>query len=64
MEQTHELLNAILIVHIKSDTGGALPPSVLNQIGKSTEYVACLGKKTLFGIDYCYQDSPQNPHIC
>ncbi|KAJ7915419.1 hypothetical protein B0H13DRAFT_1872083 [Mycena leptocephala] len=26
MEQTYELLNAILIVHIKSDTGGELPP--------------------------------------
>ncbi|KAJ7928322.1 hypothetical protein B0H13DRAFT_1860519 [Mycena leptocephala] len=37
MEQTYELLNAILIVHIKSDTGGALPPSVLNHIGKFTE---------------------------
>ncbi|KAJ7799786.1 hypothetical protein B0H13DRAFT_1932952 [Mycena leptocephala] len=52
MEQTYELLNAILIVHIKSDTGGALPPSVLNHIGKFTEYVARFRKKTLFGIDY------------
>ncbi|KAJ7924135.1 hypothetical protein B0H13DRAFT_2266828 [Mycena leptocephala] len=26
MDQTYELLNAILIVHIKSDTGGELPP--------------------------------------
>ncbi|KAJ7802725.1 P-loop containing nucleoside triphosphate hydrolase protein [Mycena leptocephala] len=37
MEQTYELLNAILIVHIKSDTGGELPPSVLTHIGKFTE---------------------------
>ncbi|KAJ7912915.1 hypothetical protein B0H13DRAFT_1874358 [Mycena leptocephala] len=37
MEQIHELLNAILIVHIKSDAGGELPPSVLAQIGKFTE---------------------------
>ncbi|KAJ7925559.1 P-loop containing nucleoside triphosphate hydrolase protein [Mycena leptocephala] len=37
MEQTYELLNAILIVHIKSDTGGELPPSVLAHIGKFTE---------------------------
>jgi hypothetical protein len=47
MEQTYELLDAILIVHIKSDTGGELPPSVLTQIGKFTEYVACLGGKKL-----------------
>jgi ribonuclease BN (tRNA processing enzyme) len=47
MEQTHELLNAILIVHIKSDTGGQLPPSVLTHIGKFTEYIACLGKQKL-----------------
>jgi hypothetical protein len=46
MEQTYELLNAILIVYIKSDTGGELPPSVLTHIGKFTEYAACLwGKK-------------------
>ncbi|KAJ7920300.1 hypothetical protein B0H13DRAFT_2268267 [Mycena leptocephala] len=37
MEQTYELLNAILIVHIKSDMGGELPPSVLTHIGKFTE---------------------------
>jgi hypothetical protein len=47
MEQTYELLNAILIVHIKSDTGGELPPSVLTHIGNFTEYVACLGKQKL-----------------
>jgi hypothetical protein len=45
MEQTYELLNALLIVHIKSDTGGELPPSVLTHIGKFTEYVAHLGGK-------------------
>jgi hypothetical protein len=37
MEQTHELLNAIIILHIKSETGGVLLPSVLNHIGKFTE---------------------------
>ncbi|KAF7334985.1 ATPase-AAA-core domain-containing protein [Mycena venus] len=37
MEQTHELLDAIIIVHVKSDTGGILPPSTLNHIGKFTE---------------------------
>ncbi|KAJ7937436.1 hypothetical protein B0H13DRAFT_2261428 [Mycena leptocephala] len=37
LEQTHELLNAILMVHVKSDTGGELPPSVLKEIGIFTE---------------------------
>jgi hypothetical protein len=45
MEQTYELLNAILIVHIKSDTGGDLLPSVLTHIGQFTEYVAYLGER-------------------
>ncbi|KAJ7910206.1 hypothetical protein B0H13DRAFT_1877002 [Mycena leptocephala] len=37
MEQAHELLNAVIIVQVKSDTGAELPPSVLNQIGILTE---------------------------
>ncbi|KAJ7877150.1 hypothetical protein B0H13DRAFT_1893366 [Mycena leptocephala] len=37
LEQTYQLLNAIMMVHIESDTGGELPPSVLNHIGKFTE---------------------------
>jgi hypothetical protein len=37
LEQTYELLNAILMVHIKSETGPELPPSVLSHIGKFTE---------------------------
>ncbi|KAJ7308748.1 hypothetical protein DFH08DRAFT_823777 [Mycena albidolilacea] len=37
MEQTHELLNTVIILHVKSETGRVLPPSVLNQIGKFTE---------------------------
>jgi hypothetical protein len=41
MEQAHELLNAVIIVHIKSDTGAELLPTVLNQIGKFTEYFVC-----------------------
>jgi hypothetical protein len=41
MEQAHELLNAVIIVQVKSDTGAELPPSVLNQIGIFTEYLAC-----------------------
>jgi hypothetical protein len=42
LEQTYKLLNAVLMVHVKSDTGGQLPPSVLNHMGKFTEYVRCL----------------------
>jgi hypothetical protein len=37
MEQTYELLNAIIALHIKSDTAGVLPPSVLYHIGKFKE---------------------------
>jgi hypothetical protein len=37
MEQIHELLNAIIVVHINSDTGGELPPVMLRHIGKFTE---------------------------
>ncbi|KAJ7863423.1 hypothetical protein B0H13DRAFT_2565205 [Mycena leptocephala] len=37
MEKMHNLLNAIIIVYIKSDTGGALPPVVLKHIGRFTE---------------------------
>ncbi|KAJ7907775.1 hypothetical protein B0H13DRAFT_2499871 [Mycena leptocephala] len=37
LEQTYELLNAILMVHINSDTGAELSPSVLTHIGKFTE---------------------------
>jgi hypothetical protein len=38
MEKTHTLLNAIIIVYIKSDTGTNLPPIVLKHIGSFTEY--------------------------
>ncbi|KAJ7914454.1 hypothetical protein B0H13DRAFT_1872983 [Mycena leptocephala] len=37
LEQTYKLLNAVLMVHVKSDTGGELPPSVLSHIGKFME---------------------------
>jgi hypothetical protein len=42
MEKTHNLLNAIIIVHITSDTGGELAPIVLKHIGKFTEYLTWL----------------------
>ncbi|KAJ7735051.1 P-loop containing nucleoside triphosphate hydrolase protein [Mycena metata] len=37
MEQTDQLLNAIITMYIKSDTGAELSPSILNQIVKFTE---------------------------
>ncbi|KAJ7930831.1 P-loop containing nucleoside triphosphate hydrolase protein [Mycena leptocephala] len=37
LEQTYELLKGILMVHINSDTGAELPPSVLTHIGRFTE---------------------------
>ncbi|KAJ7023174.1 hypothetical protein C8F04DRAFT_1193735 [Mycena alexandri] len=47
IEHTHELLNAIIMVYIKSDTGAELPPSTLNQIVKFTEYLYTLSPFTL-----------------
>ncbi|KAJ7839758.1 hypothetical protein B0H13DRAFT_1911078 [Mycena leptocephala] len=37
LEEAYELINAVLMVHLKSDTGGALPPSMLSHIGKFTD---------------------------
>ncbi|KAJ7466976.1 hypothetical protein FB451DRAFT_1178233 [Mycena latifolia] len=36
MENIHELLYAIIKLHIKSETGGSLPPTTLDHIGKFT----------------------------
>ncbi|KAJ7457742.1 hypothetical protein FB451DRAFT_1183060 [Mycena latifolia] len=44
LEQIHKLLYAIIHVHIKSDTGGELPPPVLNHLGKFTEQSKTLHK--------------------
>jgi hypothetical protein len=38
MEQTNELLTAIITIHLKLDTGGELATNVLHYIGKFTEY--------------------------
>jgi hypothetical protein len=38
MEQTHQLLNAIILAHTKLDTGADLPPSMLNHIEEFTQY--------------------------
>ncbi|KAJ7457707.1 hypothetical protein FB451DRAFT_588367, partial [Mycena latifolia] len=37
LEKIHDLLYAIICVHIKSDTSGELPPNILNNLGKFTE---------------------------
>ncbi|KAJ7469030.1 hypothetical protein FB451DRAFT_368730 [Mycena latifolia] len=37
LEKIHELLYAIIHVHIKSDTEGDLPPKMLNHLGNFTE---------------------------
>jgi hypothetical protein len=39
MEKTYDLLNAIIVVYIKSDTGADLPPIVLKHIGEFIEYL-------------------------
>ncbi|KAJ7867187.1 hypothetical protein B0H14DRAFT_3132919 [Mycena olivaceomarginata] len=41
LEQIHKLLNAIMIIHIKSDAGGEMPIEVLDHVGKFTEYWPC-----------------------
>ncbi|KAJ7803770.1 hypothetical protein B0H14DRAFT_3154322 [Mycena olivaceomarginata] len=37
LEKIHKLLNAIMILHIKSDAGGEMPIEVLHHVGKFTE---------------------------
>ncbi|KAJ7800129.1 hypothetical protein B0H13DRAFT_1932770 [Mycena leptocephala] len=37
LEDAYKLLNAVLMVHLRLDTGEALPPSMLSHIGKFTE---------------------------
>ncbi|KAJ7150133.1 hypothetical protein C8R43DRAFT_951677 [Mycena crocata] len=37
MEQSSDLLYAIILIHLKSPTGPDLPPSILNHIGKFME---------------------------
>ncbi|KAJ7732132.1 hypothetical protein B0H16DRAFT_1696463 [Mycena metata] len=37
MEHIHQLLNAIIGVYFKSDTGAELPPNILNQIAEFTK---------------------------
>lgn len=37
MEQTHNILNAVIGAYVKSDTGIELPPSILNEIANFTQ---------------------------
>ncbi|KAJ6572325.1 hypothetical protein B0H19DRAFT_1065281 [Mycena capillaripes] len=37
LEKTHQLLEAIILVHINSSTGGEFPPGVLAEIGRFTQ---------------------------
>ncbi|KAJ7306151.1 hypothetical protein DFH08DRAFT_1054626, partial [Mycena albidolilacea] len=37
MEQTYKVLHAIIMAHVKSDSGGELPPLMLKYIGRFTE---------------------------
>jgi hypothetical protein len=39
MENIHQVLYAIVDLHIKSETAGSLHPSILDHIGQFTEYV-------------------------
>jgi hypothetical protein len=63
MEQAHEFLDAIIILHIKSDTGGVLPPTKLNHIGNFTEYFFLNNNQVTILITVL-QDPPQNPYFC
>ncbi|KAJ6572283.1 hypothetical protein B0H19DRAFT_1065247 [Mycena capillaripes] len=37
LERAQHLLEAIILVHLGSDTGRELPPSILNQVGRFTQ---------------------------
>jgi hypothetical protein len=62
MERTYELLNAIVLVYMKSETGTDLPALVLRHIGRFTEQVL---SKTMFhsDSDHMFQDTPQNSYL-
>jgi hypothetical protein len=54
MEQTLQLLNAIINIHLESNTGGELPPSMLNNIGKFKEYSSSFNFAIL--SDHCFPE--------
>ncbi|KAJ7487918.1 hypothetical protein FB451DRAFT_1167387 [Mycena latifolia] len=62
MENIHEILYAIVNLHMKPEIGGSLPPTTLKHIGKFTEYfhnsVIFLGT-----VDKTFQNTPQDPYV-
>lgn len=42
LEGTHTLLEAIILMHVDSDSSGELPPSVLHNIGRLTQFITFL----------------------
>ncbi|KAF7359976.1 hypothetical protein MVEN_00724500 [Mycena venus] len=54
MEQMHEVLNAIIMAYIKSDTGDELSPHTLKHIGRVTEQVPRKGIQNLI-VTFCFR---------
>ena len=54
LEQTYTLLQAIIALHIKSETGGDLSPSMLDLLGRSTEFDSQY--RPLFTIDHIFAE--------
>jgi hypothetical protein len=42
MENIHEILYAIINLHVKSETIGSLPPSMLGDVGKFLQSVKAI----------------------
>jgi hypothetical protein len=60
MENIHELLYTIVDLHIRSKTGGTLPPGILHHIGKFTEYFSLHLVQSDLGLNKCFQNTPQD----
>lgn len=45
MEQIHGVIYGIVTIHMKSETGGTLPPAMLESMGKFTECVVQFRKQ-------------------
>jgi hypothetical protein len=44
LEAIHELLYAVVRLHLNLDTGGELSPNMLNNLGRFTEYVCHISR--------------------
>lgn len=62
MEHIHQVLYALVNLHMKSETPGSLPPDSLLHVGKFMEYVPSPIK--LHHIADAHQDYSQDLHIC